>query len=277
MYGKFTHIWLIFMVTVGKYTVRPMDPMAHVSLVRFGYTYSTFLCVAFFFVETATLWQKQINSRSVIILILYQTNPKWGPCFDENFALVLGGGVTLTDLHLQTFSGHWGSRYIILDSPLMYLLGKCSSRFHRHQLPQRQQNIHTPHMLSVVRSSTSTWRRRNSAKTGLGTNCDHVTMWHPCWDSPGKKKHSIPWDGLTLIDLHMDLMISEWVQIFHSRNFVHEKIDWTTYIEIESWFLNHSWQSFNCPSKKIIGPSIAHQLYLQQGGPKNFSYKKSVK
>ena len=27
MYGIFTYIWLIFMVNVGKYTVRPMDPM----------------------------------------------------------------------------------------------------------------------------------------------------------------------------------------------------------------------------------------------------------
>ncbi len=26
MYGIFTHIWLKFMVNVGKYTVRPMDP-----------------------------------------------------------------------------------------------------------------------------------------------------------------------------------------------------------------------------------------------------------
>ncbi len=28
MYGIFIYIWLIFMVNVGKYTVRPMDPMA---------------------------------------------------------------------------------------------------------------------------------------------------------------------------------------------------------------------------------------------------------
>ena len=27
MYGIFTHIWLIFMVDMGKYAVRPMDPM----------------------------------------------------------------------------------------------------------------------------------------------------------------------------------------------------------------------------------------------------------
>ena len=26
MYGIFTYIWLIFMVNVGKYTFRPMDP-----------------------------------------------------------------------------------------------------------------------------------------------------------------------------------------------------------------------------------------------------------
>ena len=28
------------------------------------------------------------------------------------------------------------------------------------------------------------------------------------------------------------------------------------------------------PAKKKIGPGIAHQIYVQQGGPKNFSYKK---
>ena len=27
MYGIFTYIWLMFMVNLGRYTVRPMDPM----------------------------------------------------------------------------------------------------------------------------------------------------------------------------------------------------------------------------------------------------------
>ena len=29
MYGIFAYIWLIFMGNVGKYTVRPMDPMGY--------------------------------------------------------------------------------------------------------------------------------------------------------------------------------------------------------------------------------------------------------
>ena len=32
MHGIFTYIWLIFMVNVGIYTVRPMDPMGNVHL-----------------------------------------------------------------------------------------------------------------------------------------------------------------------------------------------------------------------------------------------------
>ena len=126
------------MVTVGKYTVRPMDPMGHVSLVRFGYTYSTFLCVAFF-VETATLWQKQINSRSVIIIIL-----PWGPCFDKNFALVLGGGYTyrLTPSKIFQDIGALGISY--LTHALMYLLGNIHPGFTNINSPngKKQQKIH---------------------------------------------------------------------------------------------------------------------------------------
>ena len=216
MYGKFTHIWLIFMVTVGKYTVRPMDPMAHVSLVCFGYTYSTFLCVAF------SSSKPQLLAKTNQLQKLHYPNPipnepKMGPLFWREFRPCFGGG-----LHLQTYTfkpfqdiGALGISYLTHHWCICW---KMFIQVSPASTPATATNIHTPHMLSVVRSSTSTWRRRNSAKTGLGTNCDHVTMWHPCWDSPGKK-HSIPWDGLTLIDLHMDLMISEWVQIFHSRNF----------------------------------------------------------
>ena len=32
MYGKFSYIWLIFMVNVGRYTVPHMDPMGYGNL-----------------------------------------------------------------------------------------------------------------------------------------------------------------------------------------------------------------------------------------------------
>ena len=106
------------MVTVGKYTVRPMDPMAHVSLVRFGCIYSTFLCVAFLRRNRNSLGKtNQLQKR-------HYHNPTKST---QNGALVLtrisplfflGGGLHLQTYTFKIFSGHWGSRsrYIILTS-----------------------------------------------------------------------------------------------------------------------------------------------------------------
>ena len=193
MYGIFTYIWLIFMVTVGKYTVRPMDPMGHVSLVRFGYTYSTFLCVAFF-VETATLWQKQINSRSVIIIIL-PNQPKMGPLFWQEFRPCFGGGYTyrLTPSKIFQDIGALGISY--LTHALMYLLGNIHPGFTNINSPngKKQQKIHMiPTCFRWFVALLPHGAVATQPKPALV-----VTMWRPWWDSPGKKKHCIPWDGLT--------------------------------------------------------------------------------